>query len=57
LIPAVLRLLYDCLSSRIDVNVASKTIKQRNLERKKNFSCHHEDHENKIFPGQQEICG
>ncbi len=44
LIPTVLWLLYDFLSLKRDVNLASKSKKQKNEEEKNNFSCHLEDH-------------
>jgi hypothetical protein len=43
LISTVLRLLYDFLSLKNGVNVASKSTKQNNLE-KNNVSCHLDGH-------------
>jgi hypothetical protein len=44
LIPTVLWLLYDFLSLKNDVTVASKSNKLKNLEEEIIFSCHLEDH-------------
>ncbi len=43
-IPAVLFLLYNLLSLKNNVNVASKSNKQKNLDKKGIFSCHLEGH-------------
>ncbi len=42
--PTVLWLFYGFLSLKTDVNLASKSKKQKKLEEKNFFSCHHEGH-------------